>query len=319
MLSNEAMMPISVDPYVDESGVGYCLRAICANGATLHGLRRLVEIDNIGRFTTKNAKTLCRVLNQSVEWFEISLPTPERTKPSRRDYFGHRWFTRNHLRTQNPQVCTQCIHAKGYCRAIWDVSIATVCVEHQCRLVDSCFQCRKPLRWDRPRIDVGHCGHLMKSEPAELVASELIEFQTFLEDKFHSGNGIRRDHQSYAFSSLKTLSLSGVHSVIASFGFMKKPFEVIHSTIRTKTYGRDEWAEIILRGLIRLDQFEKFMQMNECHSEVIVESLIEHMALNHESVHDQKFALLLLDKIFKRKLNVEFSGPLQRLSQLELF
>ena len=65
MHSSEAVMPISVEPYVDESGIGYCLRAISANGATLHGLRRLLEIDNIGRFTARHATALARLFQTS--------------------------------------------------------------------------------------------------------------------------------------------------------------------------------------------------------------------------------------------------------------
>lgn len=172
---SEAVMPISVEPYSDESGIGYCLRAISANGATLHGLRRLVEIDNIGRFTARHAPALARLFQTSSQWLEKSLPTAERPSSPQRDWYGHRWFYRNHLRPLNPQVCIECLHMKGYCRAIWDVTLATVCTEHKCFLVDACAQCAKPLRWDRLRLDVGHCKHVLKPARSSEVPNEMLE------------------------------------------------------------------------------------------------------------------------------------------------
>ncbi len=319
MSLSEAVLPVSIEPHDDESGLGYCLRVISGNGASLHALRRLVEIDNIGRFTTKHAQSLGRVFQRSSEWLEMALPTAEKTKPYQRDYFGHRWFSRNHLRTQNPQVCIRCIHAKGYCRAIWDVSIGTVCLEHRCQLVDFCAQCRKPLRWDRPRIDVGHCGHLLKTMPETRVTLRLFNLQSFLEQKFHACFAAEASPDTCHLTLLNRLSLSGIHSVIVGFGLRRRPLEVLHATARTKTYQCKEWAEIVERGLDRLNQFETSTSMHDGLSEVIVESLLEQMVLNHESVHDQKAALTLIEQIFKRKISAEFGSQFAHLSQLELF
>jgi hypothetical protein len=51
---------------------------------------------------------------------------------------------------------------------------------------------------------------------------------------------------------------------------------------------------------------------------VVVESLLEHMAFNHDSVQDQHFAVALLESVFDKKLRSELGSPLERLSQLEL-
>jgi len=319
MSFSDAVLPVSIEPYDDESGMGYCLRVISCNGASLHALRRLVEVEEIRRFTTKNAKSLSRVFQRSPEWLETALPSAEKTKPYRRDYFGQRWFSRNHLRTQNPQVCIRCIHAKGYCRAIWDVSIGTVCLEHRCRLLDFCTQCRKPLRWDRPRIDVGHCGHLLTTPPETQASSNLFELQSFLEQKFYTSVGVGDVPNCNYSSLLNRLSLSGIHSVIVGFGLRQRPLEVMHSTVRIKTYQCDEWAAIVERGLVRLTHFKADPSTQSQLSELVVENLLEQMVLNHESVHDQKAALALIEQIFKKKIRAEFGSPLAHLSQLELF
>lgn len=315
MFFSEATLPVSIVPYDDESGIGYCLRSISRNGASLHGLRRLLGIDNIGRFTAHHASHLGRVFQQPSHWFEKTLPSIEKTRPYQRDFYGHRWFSKNNLRSQSPQVCVQCIHAKGYCRAVWDVSIANVCVEHQCYLMDYCAKCRNPLRWDRPRVDVGHCGHILSSGTFKKAPDALIKFQTFLEKKFAISNAKTDLGDAHHYLGLDALSLSGVHAIVTSFGLRSKPFQVLHSTIRTRAYRTDEWCEFVSRGLSRLSVKDV---SDDGLAYVVVESMLEHMALNHDSVQDQHFAVALLESVFDKKLRAELGSPLERLSQLEL-
>lgn len=319
MFLSEATLPISISPISDESGLGYCLRSISRNGASLHGLRRLLGIDNVGRFTAKHASHLGRIFRQSSQWFESSLPSIEKTKPYQRDCYGHRWFSKNNLRLQAPQVCVPCLHSKGYCRAVWDVSLSTVCVEHQCYLLDFCSKCQKPLRWDRPRVDVGHCGHLLTSDAIKKAPKVLLDFQTLLERKFdllvnQDSRPVHADELDWS-----VLTLSGMHAALVGFGCKEKPYEVLHSRIRTGAYRTEEWALFTLRGLERWSRWITSSPLSDELSSLVSDSLLEHMAVWHDSVQDQKFAVALLERIFSKNLKIVFGSRLERLSQLELF
>lgn len=319
MHSSEAVMPIPVEPYDDESGIGYCLRAISANGANLHGLRRLVEIDNIGRFTVRHAPALARLFQTSSQWFERALPTAEKSSSPQRDWYGHRWFYRNHLRPLNPQVCVECLHMKGYCRAIWDVTLATVCVEHKCFLVDACAQCAKPLRWDRLRIDVGHCKHVLKQARSPEVPHEMLEFQAVLDDLFNHSNSPSRLVGKFFHPSMCELSLCGVLTVVVAFGVMTKPYEPIHSTIRSKTFSSQQWGKVVLRAIPRIRMlFDDSIESNIL-APFVLESLLENMANRHDSGNDQMFAIRVLERLFERKIQAKFGSKLASLSQLKLF
>ena len=317
MSFNELKLPLQIERYGDESGVGYCLRAIVGNGANLHALRRLVGMRAVERFGSHHAKVLGRVFQQSADWFENTLPSVERTKPFQIDFYGHRWFSRNCLRISNPQVCVRCIHSKGYCRAIWDVSVATVCLEHQCRLSDCCGQCGQALRWDRPRIDYGHCGHLLTTALSVEVHPSLFELQEMLEWKFSTPS--KRININGHLSFLSDLSLSAIHTLILSFGLRKKPLEVLHSTVRTKAYRCAEWTAVIERALERLLLLHSGNSEPSQLSDWVSDNLLEHVALNHYSTHDQHYAVELLEKLFDIQLASGFGSRLGQLSQLKLF
>jgi TniQ len=319
MSSSEAVMPIALQAYPDESGVGFCLRSINANGATLHGLRRLVGIENIGSFTSKHAVVLARIFQAPSSWFEKALPSFERSSPYRRDLYGHRWFYRNHLRSINPQVCIECIHLKGYCRAVWDVTLATVCSEHKCYLVDLCAQCAKPLRWDRPSVDVGHCRHVLKQASRVRVTQEILDFQDVLESHFQSNDDVSALVTHFLHRELVGLSLSGLLTVVVAFGFMTKPYESVHSTVRSKSFSPAEWSRVVERALPRLQMFFDSSFEPSRLAPLVIESLLENMACNHDSVVDQSFAIRSLAKLFDRKISAHWGTRFEHLSQLPLF
>ena len=316
---NDLVLPVSVEPFPDESGMSFCLRSISSNDANFHQLRKLVGVDPVGRFTSSKAFEIGHLLQCDSNWLRKTLPSPEHMKPYRRDFFGHRWYSRNHLRTQNPQVCVRCIHSKGYCRAIWDVSMSLVCIEHECFLIDACPKCRKPLRWDRPRVDVGHCGHLLITPTTVPVSEILFNLQVLLEEKFHQNlsNAVLSNQNHLLF--FNQLSLSGVHAFITGFGAMSRPHEPISGKFRSKTYRSEEWLEIVCRGLERITNSENGVLNEDDLSNLLLESSFVKLIQNHDCLADQKLSLDLLKRVFKKKLIPQFDGNLQHLSQLELF
>jgi hypothetical protein len=316
---SDVVLPISLLPFEDESGLGYCLRAIAQNGANLHSLRKLLDIQPLKQITSTNAPVLSRLFGCDKDWLEKLLPSAERTKPYRRDFNGHRWYSRNHLRMQRPQICSRCIHTNGYCKAIWEVSMGLVCIEHSCLLIDSCTKCKQPLRWDRPRIDVGHCGHILTTPADFEIPTTLINLQLHIEKKFNAAHDseIKTDNKSSSF--LDRLSLSGLHAFITAFGAKSRPYETTPTSIRSQVFRCEQWFEIICRGLDRIEKSELGLISNDELSHLIVESMLIKLVHNHEPTTDQRLAIELLSKFFDRKVTSNFYGKLRHLSQLELF
>jgi hypothetical protein len=208
---------------------------------------------------------------------------------------------------------------KGYSRAIWDVTLATVCVEHKCFLVDACAQCAKTLRWDRLRIDVGHCKHVLKQVGGSEVKLEMLEFQAVLEDLFHHPNIRSRLVGDFFHPSLVALSLCGLLTVVVAFGVMTKSYEPIHSTVRSKTYSPQHWTNVVQRAIPRIRMMFDDSIARDVLRSVVLESLLENMAHSHDSEHDQMFAIGVLERLFDREIHAKFGSKLARVSQLNLF
>jgi hypothetical protein len=146
-----------------------------------------------------------------------------------------------------------------------------------------------------------------------------LEFQAFLEKKFDAFTHSVDVESNSPFIYLDSLSLSGVHAVIAGFGFISKPFEVLHSMVRTKAYRTNEWSDVVHRGLCRWSHWTIDNAATRELSALVLESLLEHMAFHHESLQDQQYAVTLFEDIFGRKFKAELGGELEWLSQMELF
>lgn len=183
--SFETELPVKCNPYPGESGYGFCLRAIQRNGANLHALRRILNLPEVQALNNSHAYALSNIFGVSSPWLTSALKEKSHGKIRPQGFWGHTIYLPTHLRWAKPQVCPLCVHRNGYCKAIWDVTLSTVCLEHGCLLVDSCTQCGQPLRWNRPSVDVGHCKHYIQAPTQNSdIPSDAFDVQAFLERKF---------------------------------------------------------------------------------------------------------------------------------------
>ena len=75
---------------------------------------------------------------------------------------------------KNSRICPVCLKKKNYLRRIWEFTPATVCVLHQCLLVDSCPKCQRLLTPKRMSVSNCSCGFDFRQiKPAKLPAKEL--------------------------------------------------------------------------------------------------------------------------------------------------
>jgi len=319
MHSPEYGLVIRPDPFPDESGLGFCLRASSRNGTDLFGLRRLLGVKETTQFKRADAAAMARVLHVDAGWLQQGLQETHRLHAGQQNYFGHRMYAFNHLRTRWPQVCAKCIHQYGYCRAVWDLSLSTVCVEHGCTLTTCCGQCRQALRWNRPSIDVGHCGHYIKHGPNQLsITDDLMRWQCFVEAKFTSGRSLQEAPAADWQNMLQPMTLGGAFMVVAAFGVTEKPLMPIRSGMALKKMSPTDWQVIIKRALDRLCVLES-LGTGEPLSSLVAEPFLMRLLDGHASTADQQTAWRCLDRIFKVKLDRTLLAKHPFLGQQSLF
>lgn len=320
MSAPESTLPLKIEPYLDESGLGFCLRAVNRNGSNLYALRRLMGVSATAQLRRSHAPVLAGLFDVSESWLQNALPDGHSVSAKMRRYLGSTFFAHNHLRSKCPQVCARCVQRHGYCRSLWDLSMTTVCLQHRCQMVDRCQKCLQALRWDRPSVDVGHCGHYiapMKEEPA--IDPELFRFQELLErianrDRVLQSGG-RRDWDAL----LSKMSLGGLCMLVAAFGSMERPLNPLHTSQSSRGKGCADWHVIVLRGLRRLRSFELGESKELNLSDVVARPFLMRLLNRHAEHRDQQVALNILERLFGVLPDRKMHEAFPYLGQLTLF
>ncbi len=82
--------------------------------------------------------------------------------------FGEVTLDRRWLTLHRRRACSECLAEAARHRAVWDLTVATVCPVHLVNLIEACPRCKAELRWTGPSIDMCFCGHKL-ADDAEAV------------------------------------------------------------------------------------------------------------------------------------------------------
>ncbi len=157
-------------PFSTESLFGYILRLSEENGYTTPwSLFLLAQIrQHEARPTGMKMAKLARVCNRPEnELQSISYRWPGDQGRSCR-LLGH-LLTPWELVVTRPRLCPECVAAKGFIEAHFDVALMTGCPVHRRSLPCRCPGCMKPLRWFRPGLLECHCGASLRNWPNNFV------------------------------------------------------------------------------------------------------------------------------------------------------
>ncbi len=320
MSSPEGPLPLQPDPLPCESGIGYCLRAAHANGGNLHALRRLIGIGAGAQLSRVHARALAAMLQVSASWLEELLPDKHGLAPRTRRYGGHVFFVHNHLRFRRPQVCPHCIRQRRFCSALWDISLGSVCLEHDCTLIDLCQTCGQAIRWDRPSVDVGHCGHYIQpSFRSGSVTPELMAWQRLLEAIFRKEPGhVPPDHLQWA-GTFRDLSLGGVLTLTSAFGCIERPFMTIHTGQSSRSNSPGQWQTVVLRAIDRLGMLQSKTVGDQALAAVVAQPTLMRLLQAPQGSADQQIALTLLEQLFGIEPNRRLLALYPDMGQQRLF
>lgn len=255
-MSDQQALPLRQRVFPDESGLSACLRSASINGVNFHWLRRQIGISERAQFGAEHVYKLAGILQIDASWLQSHLINGARTDEGWVGALhGFMFSSRNHLRGPHPQVCSLCIHERGYGRDAWEYSLVTSCSIHGTGLSERCEKCKAPLRWDRPGIDLCVCkwplssGREKVSDAEEIVAS-------IVEDRIRG----RETKISLRIAGipgwLSELSLDGLFSLIHAFGSLKDQMSVSGACIATKSMPTSYWRVVVCRAVERLRRLQ---------------------------------------------------------------
>lgn len=173
--------PVQDDLFPGESGSGYILRMVSINGIAYGDFIASVASPGLRYFPAAAVGYVAYLFGANAT--RLRHAVPERYRSSGKihiRFMGHE-LTRPYLvRSARPQVCPQCLDEVGYAKAIWELSLSTVCTLHGVRLVDECESCARYLAWRRPTLTKCWCGADFRASKTEDGSSVELEFNQLL-------------------------------------------------------------------------------------------------------------------------------------------
>ena len=142
-----ARLPNGLVPFKDESLAGFIMRL-----AENHSYDRPFSILEPLKLGTVSLRLVAEQHADDPVLAEYLALTPEELARlsggvgGGRRVLGHE-LPRELVNQSTRRACPLCLDEKPYHRALWDVSVLTVCPKHAVRLLDKCHACKRPLTW----------------------------------------------------------------------------------------------------------------------------------------------------------------------------
>lgn len=164
-------------PLKGESLRGYLLRVGERNGCG-KGMNLLTELTgNYGRqymVSDQAVHNIAQSLSLSREKVEaISYRAVASDAKNQCLFFGHA-ISVNHLRSQHPAVCPECLAEQDAISGLWDLRIVCACPHHGKWLIDLCPECGESLKWGRSRVARCQCGFDLRTAETKPASSEVL-------------------------------------------------------------------------------------------------------------------------------------------------
>lgn len=220
-----------------------------------------------------------------------------------------------------PQLCPRCISEKGYLKDVWDLTLATCCVEHRLLLTGRCHQCHSVIKWDRKGVQWGACRHHLGTGPKTAVASsDLLSAQHILQASFRSMKCFSIVKDAGLPTWLTGLSVDGWMQVFYAFGLLKSAWTSLCPKELSQCLPPTEAQEVVSRGIRRLQDFHHMSTArSENWSAVVARAPIVNLMLCPTGHLDQAIGSQLFKQIFGRSELDVVARKHPQLAQLDLF
>ncbi len=151
------------------------------------------------------------------------------------------------------KYCPMCLKEKEYFRKEWRLSFYTVCLKHQCFLVDSCPNCKEPLLITKRKLDIEsfncwNCGYIFKNSEVEHIdknSKSLLWLNRTMQilDKGY----FQRDGHTY-YSIVYFIVLKHIAKIIYQYGYrniytLQKELELYNIVLQDIEYTKGKFLE----------------------------------------------------------------------------
>jgi hypothetical protein len=313
--------PIQIECFADESGLGYLLRWLGTNHLPFRWLKKILGIRGPRLPDTRDAIVLSYLTGVEHDQLKpMLMQTFGNAKEGGMLVYGQQLLFRDLYRFRSPQICPRCIHQKGYISRNWEFGPIPICIAHEAYLIDHCEHCKKPIRWDRPTIDICQCGRIFSSpvNPSDRPSLAELNLARWVLKPLMASDPLHSLEASKAPSWMEHLSMDGALRIIKAFGICQTPYEAISSSYPWGKCTSQFWRDRFRRAALRIEGFLDPPIFSEL-STLVYQPFLERLAFYPLTAPDKESALYLLKQLYDYEPLTHFDSAKGHLSQQRLF
>lgn len=285
-------LPVRLQLATGESGLGYALRALCANGIAFDDGMRWLRLARFHPVDRDAARRIAWALNvDSDQWAQrVAMVDPGRTGWIR--LAGLR--LRRHVASTKlyAKLCPQCVRDAGTVRLSWLLRASVGCPRHGYSLIWSCRRCGARIGWDRPDVDICRCGFPFQAVGAAALEPDVLAWQLWLEGALNTERATCSMSDGLP-TVFKHLSPDGAFRVLEALGIHEESNSSARDAIARCTTPQ-QIGKVLARGIARLRAIEASPEDAAPFAALTHQPAIVELARDHACDADHAIAWWLL-------------------------
>ena len=210
-------LPVRLEIAPTESGLGFALRVLRANGIRFDQGMRWLGLERHRPLDKRAVRSVAWALNVDPDQFGARMVTPDPDG-------GKGWVRLAGMRFRRQvatnrlyaKVCPQCLHDHGLTRLSWQLRATAGCSLHGYSLISSCPHCGQMISWNRPDIDICQCGRYIKAQASAPVEQGVQAWLCWLESTLCPDSAL--PSPSLLPAALPHLSIDGAFRIVEALG-----------------------------------------------------------------------------------------------------
>ena len=275
-----------------ESGLGFALRALRANGIAFDQGMRWLSLERHRPLDQQNVLRIAWALNVDAQQLGTRLVTRDTGA-------GKGWVRLAGMRFRRQvatnrlyaKLCPQCLRERGIARLSWLLRATVGCSVHGYSLILSCPHCGQVIGWNRPDVDVCRCGRHFKVQAAAPLEPGVQAWLCWMESALCPE--IPPPVSAALPTALFHLSVDGAFRIVEALGLCARSGLSVRSVLSTcKT--PQALGAVIQRGLERLQAIEADPGAVMRMAAVVNQPVLMHIAADAAAEADRALAWWLI-------------------------
>jgi hypothetical protein len=297
--SEHRQLPVRVDLAPRESGLGFALRALRANGIAFDRGMRWLGLERHRPLDRQAGRRIAWALNVDADLWSERVVIRDADAQGWIRLAGQRFKRQVATNKLYAKLCPQCVRELGIVSLSWLLRAAVGCPRHGYSLIWRCHRCGRSIGWDRPDVDICRCGYPFKaSSEAQPVEDSVRAWLQWLD--LTLSPGVQKGPISGAYRGLPVvlthLSVDGAFRMIEAMGLCADA----DSSVRTEMSNCATPAGLgsaVARGLYRLSLIEADPECANRFAGVVHQGALTDIATDCASEADRALASWLLSAL----------------------